>query len=267
MTMDPFRTKQPFAPTDELLELLKRWPSPVLSNDKKAPSGKTNALNKTLPLQKTAAAEVDEEAQLEIKPLTADDIEQIRQAAFDEGFGQGKEEGFSKGYEEGREQGTADGLAHGQAEGKKLGLEQAAEEIEQKKLELATLLDQLQQPLLQVDQQVEQQLLQLCLAMAEAVIAVECKTNSQVILKTLSDATSVLPLQTEHILIKLHPDDIAIVEQHFSAEQLAERHWQLRSDPAIERGGCLLETPLSSMDRSIKHRLQSSLEHFLHSPD
>ena len=171
MTMDPFRTKQPFAPTDELLELLKRWPTPQLESDKKAPVGKTNALNKTLPSHQAAAVEIEEEAQLEIKPLTADDIEQIRQAAFDEGFAQGKEEGFSKGYEEGREQGTADGLAHGQAEGKKLGLEQATEEIEQKKLELATLLDQLQQPLLQVDQQVEQQLLQLCLAMAEAVIA------------------------------------------------------------------------------------------------
>jgi len=267
MTMDPFRTKQPFAPTDELLELLKRWPSPELDAEKKLSSGKTNALNKTLPLQKAAITQVEQEAELEIKPLTADDIEQIRQAAFDEGFAQGKEEGFSKGYAEGREQGTADGLAYGQAEGKKQGLEQAAGEIEQQKQELSRLLDQLQQPLLQVDQQVEQQLLQLCLAMAEAVIAVECKTNPQVILKTLSDATAILPLQTEHILIKLHPEDIAIVEQHFSAEQLAERHWQLRSDPAIERGGCLLETPLSSMDRSIKHRLQSSLEHFLHSPD
>lgn len=267
MTMDPFRTKQPFAPTDELLELLKRWPSPQLDPDKKAPLGKTNALNKTLPSQKVATVAVEEQGELDIKPLTADDIEQIRQAAYDEGFAQGKEEGFSKGYEEGREQGTADGLAHGQAEGKKLGLEQASEEIEQKKRELAALLDQLQQPLLQVDQQVEQQLLQLCLAMAEAVIAVECKTNPQVILKTLSDATSILPLQTEHILIKLHPDDLAVVEQHFSPEQLAERHWQLRSDPAVEQGGCLLETPLSSMDRSIKHRVQSSLEHFLHSPE
>lgn len=267
MTMDPFKIKQPFAPTDELLELLKRWPSPELTSDKKAPVGKTNALNKTLPTQKVAAVAVEEETELDIKPLTADDIEQIRQAAFDEGFAQGKEEGFSKGYEEGREQGTADGLTHGQAEGKKLGLEQATEEIEQKKQELAALLDQMQQPLLQIDQQVEQQLVQLCLAMAEAVIAVEVKTNPQVILKTLSDATAVLPLQTEHILIKLHPDDIAVVEQHFSAEQLTERHWQLRSDPAIERGGCLLETPLSSMDRTIKHRLQSSLEHFLHSPD
>lgn len=267
MTMDPFRTKQPFAPTDELLELLKRWPSPELTSDKKAPVGKTNALNKTLPTQKVSAVAVEEDTELDIKPLTADDIEQIRQAAFDEGFAQGKEEGFSKGYEEGREQGSADGLTQGQAEGKKLGLEQATEEIEQKKQELAALLDQLQQPLLQIDQQVEQQLLQLCLAMAEAVIAVEVKTNPQVILKTLSDATAVLPLQTKHILIKLHPDDIAVLEKHFSAEQLAERHWQLRSDPAIERGGCLLETPLSSMDRSIKHRLQSSLEHFLHSPD
>lgn len=266
MTMDPFRTKQPFAPTDELLELLKRWPSPVLSSDKKQPEGKTNALNKPLASHKVLP-QAEAEAELEIKPLTAEDIEQIRQAAFDEGFAQGKEEGFSKGYEEGREQGSADGLSQGQAEGKKLGLEQAAEEIEQKKQELAALLDQLQQPLLQIDQQVEQQLLQLCLAMAEAVIAVEVKTNPAVILKTLADATSVLPLQTEHILIKLHPDDLAVVEQHFTAEQVAERHWQLRAEPSIERGGCLLETPLSSMDRTIKHRLQSSLEHFLHSSD
>jgi flagellar assembly protein FliH len=267
MTMDPFRTKRPFAPTDELLELLKRWPSPALESDRKPPAGKTNALNKVLPSQKVTPRVVEEQTEVEIKPLTAEDIEQIRQAAFDEGFAQGKEEGFSKGYEEGREQGTADGLAHGQAEGKKQGLEQASEEIEQKKQQLAALLDQLQQPLLQVDQQVEQQLLQLCLAMAEAVIAVECKTNPQVILKTLSDATSVLPLQTEHILINLHPEDMAVVEQHFSPEQLAERHWQLRSDPTVEQGGCLLETPLSSMDRSIKHRVQSSLEHFLHSPE
>lgn len=266
MTTDPFRAKQPFAPTDELLELLKRWPSPELTSTKKVAAGKTNALNKTLPLQK-AVAEVEPQTELEIKPLTADDIEQIRQAAFDEGFAQGKEEGFSKGYEEGREQGTADGLAHGQAEGKKQGLEQASALIEQQTQALASLMDQLQQPLMQVDQQVEQQLLQLCLAMAEAVIAVECKTNPNVILKTLSEAISALPLQTEQVLIKLHPDDLAVIEQHFSAEQIAERHWQLRSDPAIERGGCLLETPLSSMDRSIKHRLQSSLEHFLHSAD
>lgn len=266
MSMDPFRKKQPFAPTEELLELLKRWPSPPLSDDKKQPVGKTNALNKTAPVQK-AAARTELETELEIKPLTAEDIEQIRQAAFDEGFADGKEQGFSKGYEEGRAQGMTDGLAQGQAEGKKLGLEQAADEIAQKTQQLAALLDQLQQPLQQIDQQVEQQLVQLCLAMAEAVIAVEVKTNPQVILKTLADATAMLPMQTENILIKLHPDDLALVEQHFSPEQLAQRHWQLRAEPAMEQGGCWLETPLSSMDRSIKHRLQSSLEHFLHSSD
>ncbi|RVT46954.1 flagellar assembly protein FliH [Rheinheimera sediminis] len=267
MTMDPFLTKRPFAPTDELLEILKRWPSPELSSDKKVQAGKTNALNKTLPAKSTVSVATPEDTELEIKPLTAEDIEQIRQAAFDEGFAHGKEEGFSKGYEEGREQGSTDGLTQGQAEGKKLGLEQASEEIEQKKQELAALLDQLQQPLAQINQQVEQQLLQLCLAMAEAVIAVEVKTNPQVILKTLSDATSVLPMQAEQVLIKLHPEDIAVIEQHYSAEQLTQQQWQLRPDPSIERGGCLLETPLSSMDRSIKHRLQSSLEHFLHTAE
>ena len=34
------------------------------------------------------------------EPLTAEDIEAIRQSAHEEGFSQGKEEGFTKGYEQ-----------------------------------------------------------------------------------------------------------------------------------------------------------------------
>jgi len=80
----------------------------------------------------------------------------------------------------------------------------------------------------------------------------------------VQEATSALPLQTEQMRIKLHPDDLAILQQYYSAEERQQRHWQLRADPTVERGGCLVESEKSSVDRSLTQRVNTSLEHFLH---
>lgn len=259
MSTDAFRHKKPFSPDDETDELIRHWQTPDMTP---APDGlRTNALNKTKPQARASKADDDEE--LTIKPLTADEIEQIRQAAYEEGFGQGKDDGFSKGYAEGREQGLQDGQAQGQAEGKKQGLAEGQTELNDKLAQLSALLDQLQQPLTSIDTQVKQQLLQLSLAMAQAVINVEVKTNHQVILQAISEATSALPLQAGQLLIKLNPADLAIVEQHYTKDELAQRNWQLRGEPVVAQGGCIVESSQSSVDRSLQQRIQSSLEHFI----
>ena len=259
MSTEAFKHKRPFSPDEETDELIKHWQTPDVTPK---PDGvRTNALNKTLPRAKAAAA--TEEEELTVKPLTADDIEQIRQAAYEEGLGQGKEEGFSKGYTEGREQGQQDGLAQGQAEGKKQGLAEGQTELNDKLVQLSALLDQLQQPLAGIDKQVKQHLLQLSLAMAKAVINVEVKTNPDVILQAIAEATSALPMQAGQLLIKLHPADLAIVEQHYTKDELAQRNWQLRAEPLLAQGGCKVESSQSSVDRSLQQRIQSSLEHFI----
>jgi flagellar assembly protein FliH len=261
MIDDAFKYKRPFSPDDATDEQLKQWQTPELTSDKLVDPQRTNALNKTRPVAKAARHEEDEE--LVVKPLTAEDMEQLRQAAYDEGFAVGKEDGFSKGYGEGREQGQQDGLTQGVAEGKKQGLAQGETELQEKLQQLTALLDQLQQPLANVDEQVQQQLLQLSLAMAQAVIGVEVKTNPQVILQALAEATAALPLDASQMLIKLNPADIAVIEQHYGKDELTQRGWQLRPEPAVEQGGCLVQSSRSSVDRSLTQRLQSSLEHFL----
>jgi len=226
---------------------------------------KTNALFKKRP-EPGERLSAKKEEEVVVKPLTAEDIEQIRQAAFDEGISQGKEEGFGQGYSEGREQGYQDGLVQGQAEGKKTGLAEGEQLIREQLAQLQLLIDQLQQPLQKVDAAVEQALVQLTLQMAQAVIGVEVKTNPQAILNTLRDAVDALPHQAEKLVIKLHPDDVAIIQQHYSPEEITQRQWQLRSEPALERGDCRVESSESSVDRTLKTRLQSSLEHFLQEP-
>lgn len=259
MSTDAFKHKRPFSPDEETDELIQHWQTPDMTP---APDKlRTNALNKTQPQAKAGNAE--EDIELVIKPLTADDIEQIRQAAYDEGFGQGKDEGFSKGYAEGREQGQQDGLTQGQAEGKKQGLSEGQAELNNKLLQLTALVDQLQKPLDGIDKQVKQHLLQLSLAMAQAVINVEVQTNPQVILQAIAEATAALPLQAGQLVIKLNPADLAVVEQHYTKEELAQRAWQLRAEPLLAQGGCKVESSQSSVDRSLQQRIQGSLEHFI----
>ncbi|QBL09865.1 flagellar assembly protein FliH [Rheinheimera sp. D18] len=261
MTVDAFKYKKPFSPDDDTEEQLQHWQTPDLTSERLRDNTRTNALNKTQAVAKAQQQPLNEE--LTVKPLTASDIEQMHQAAYDEGFTEGKEDGFSKGYAEGREQGQTDGFTQGQAEGKKQGLADGESELTERLAQLSLMLDQLQQPLANVDTQVKQQLLQLSLAMAQAVIGVEVKTNEQVILQALSEAISSLPLDATQLLIKLNPADIAIIEQAYSKDILTERGWQLRAEPAVEQGGCLVETSRSSVDRSLSQRVQSSLEHFL----
>lgn len=262
MTKSAFNRNRPYSPDPEASEQVKHWPTPDLTADAYAQDTRTNALNMHRPEVRTSKAEQAEE-ELVVKPLTADDIEQMRQAAHDEGMQQGKEEGFAKGYSEGREQGQQDGFKQGLAEGKKQGLADGATELDALRAELSLLLDQLQQPLAKIDNRVEQELVQLSLAMAKAVINVEVTTNPQVILKALQEAISALPLQSSKLVIKLNPADIACVKRHYNDTELAERGWQLRTEPLVEQGGCLIESESSSVDRSLTQRVQSSLEHFL----
>ena len=77
MTTDAFKYKRPFSPDEETDAALQQWQTPDLTNERQRDNGRTNALNKTQPVAKAKHAPVDEE--LVVKPLTADDIEQMRQ--------------------------------------------------------------------------------------------------------------------------------------------------------------------------------------------
>lgn len=266
MSLNDFIKHRPFEPDAEVLEILRNWPAPDFQTAPQKKTGKTNALNKTPPQPGERLLARLPEVE-EIKPLTADDIEQIRQAAYDEGLAQGKEDGFSQGYAEGREQGYQDGLQQGQAEGRKTGLAEGENLIRDQLAQLQLLLEQLQHPLQQIDQRVEQSLLDLSIAMAQAVVAVEIKTNPQVILQTLRQAIDALPLKASHIQIRLHPQDLAVIQQHYSPEDVAERQWQLRAEPALDVGDIRIDAGDSSVERSLKQRLQLSLEHFLQTAD
>lgn len=142
-----------------------------------------------------------------------------------------------------REEGHAAGLAQGLAEARAQGRERVAR--------LESICKQAARPLEPLDAGVEQELAQLALLVARRVIAHELATRPELIVQAVRQAVAALPSATRDVRVRLHPDDLALMREL----EAAETHWQLVADPALKRGGCLLESEHSRLDAQLETRL------------
>ena len=236
------------------------WQLPNVEKESSAEErAQTNALGKP----RGWRYEPPPEPEPEPVPLTAEEIEDIRQAAYDEGFSEGKEEGFAKGYEEGKAQGHEAGLASGQEQGLSEGLEQGQAQIETLSQKWQQQIDQLHQPLEIVEKNIEQQLLHLAVQLAEAVVHQEVKTNPDILLSAITEGLKVLPSHEAQTDVYLHPDDIQLVIAQFGETYIQEQGWRLLPSPQLSPGSCQIENSTSSVDLSIKSRIKQVMESFL----
>jgi len=236
------------------------WSLPSIDVEKSNDDDKTNALGKKSSWRYEPPEELEVE---EVIPLTAEDIEEIRKAAFEEGFGQGKEEGFAKGFDEGKISGYEEGLKIGHDEGVATGLSEGKETIDKLSTDWQSLVAQLHEPLKKVEKNTEEQLLHLVVQLTEAVTLQEAKINPDIITSAIGMGIKALPSQDAQTQILIHPDDIQRVEQQFGVEYIQEQGWRLLAAPQLEPGSCQIENSTSNIDLSIKSRLKEVLESFL----
>ena len=256
--------KKPVTPDKELLELLKEWVAPdVTESQRSRYIGKTNFMG--IPLDElyskvVAAEEVEEE---EIQPLTAEEIEQIRQDAYNEGFELGKTEGYQAGETQGLEEGHEKGIKSGHEEGYLAGLEQGQSAIDIKVARLTDLTHQLYFPIEKVDAAAEQQLLNLAVMLAESVIRHETKCNKDALLSVIHEATASLPFNTKLSEIHIHPDDLELLSEIYTEEAMIEQKWIIKEEPSYQPGDIIVMTPDSLIDRSVKQRIKQTIEPFV----
>ncbi|QYJ98916.1 flagellar assembly protein FliH [Shewanella alkalitolerans] len=212
---------------------------------------KENMFGRIAP-QKAAKA-VDEP----VMPPTLEEIESIRAEAEAEGFAQGQEAGMAKGLEEGRlkglEQGHEEGYRQGEAQGMEAGLAEAKQTI----AKFEALMQQLSMPLSLLDTEIEQALVQLSMTLAKAVIGHELKTHPEHILTALRQGVDALPLKEQGAHLRLHPEDLAIVERLYESAQLTRNHWELEADPTLSRGECIVSNSRSRVDMGLEHRIKA----------
>jgi len=236
------------------------WSLPAVVSENIPIDESTNAMGK----KPTWRFEPPEEVEVEeVVPLTAEDIENIRQAAFDEGFNQGKEEGFAKGYDEGKTSGHEEGIKLGHQEGLETGLAEGKESIDEQSLAWQSLTDQLHNPLKDLEKNVEQQLIHLVVQLTEAITLQEAKTNPDILIGAISAGMKALPSQEAQTQILLHPNDIKRVEKQFGSDHITEQGWRLLPAPQLMPGSCQIENSTSNVDLSVKSRLKEVLDSFL----
>ncbi|MFM4825405.1 flagellar assembly protein FliH [Aeromonas bivalvium] len=224
----------------------------------------TNALGLTPDWYRQEEETVPEEPAPEPAPsLTAEELEAIRQAAWEEGMAEGQAAGFAKGLEEGKLEGLKQGHEAGMAQGKEEGLALGREQVEQEQAHWRLLASRLAEPLAELDTGVEQQLIALVMQLARALIKQEAVTSPALLLGALKEGLALLPAVRQGVTLSLHPDDIQRVVAAFGEEECERRQWRFESDPTLLPGDLQLATELSSVDLTLSGRIDQLLRNFL----
>jgi flagellar assembly protein FliH len=179
-----------------------------------------------------------EEVEIEsVKPLTLDELEAIRQDAYNEGFAVGEKDGFHAGQIKAKHE--------------------AELALQAKLLRLEQLMGQLLAPIAEQDQQIEQALVQLVSHISQQVIRRELLCDSSQLTQVLREALKLLPMGAGNVRIHINAQDFELVK---ALRERHEENWRILEDEQLQPGGCRIETEHSQIDASIETRLEQAIK-------
>ncbi len=245
------------------LTAYERWELPHLeSNDVKETTGSAILVQKNTVI---TSEEVDQDS-LVYEPLTASQLEEIRSAAYDEGFIQGEEEGHKQGYEggfskgevDGYEKGQADGLAAGMEEGRQQAQEAAKIQFAQVEQLLEAVVAEIAQPLEASRTAAENLLYQTMVRMVENVCLSKMQEDGRVSLKEqLLRVFDEIGEYEGRICIRLNSEDVAVLDAIGVKDRLTI---QIEEDDAMVSGGFVLDSKSFHIDGRVEQRLVAVYE-------
>ena len=185
-------------------------------------------------------AEMEEVPLEEVQPLTLEELESIRQEAYNEGFAAGEKDGFRSTT---------------------LKVRQEAEAALNVKLaSLERLMGSLFEPIAEQDSQIEKAMVGLVEHIARQVIQRELVLDSSQIESVMREALKLLPLGVGNVRLHINPQDFQQVKA------LRERHeetWRILEDAALQPGGCRVETEYSRIDATVETRISQIMAQLL----
>lgn len=200
---------------------------------------------------------------VEPQPMTAEELDAIRQAAYEDGYNEGKEQGYQDGLASGTAEGMSQGESAGQAQGLAQGLAEGQQQIEDKAAAWELLQTQMHSPLAAVNSEVENELIRVATGLAEELIKTEVSFNHDVLLQTLKLALAALPVLEQKITMTLHPDDLAVINEYYSPEECDKRGWLLISEPMMKQGDLVINNEVSSVELLMEQRIKQMMRQFL----
>ncbi len=176
----------------------------------------------------------------EVQPLTLEELESIRQEAYNEGFAAGEKDGFRSSTLKVRQEAEA-------ALGAKLG-------------SLERLMRSLFDPIAEQDAQLEKSMVGLVEHIARQVIQRELVLDSSHIESVMREALKLLPLGVGNVRLYINPQDF---EQVKALRERHEETWRIVEDAALQPGGCRVETEHSRIDATVETRISQIMAKLL----
>ncbi|MEI8195926.1 MAG: FliH/SctL family protein [Phycisphaerae bacterium] len=195
------------------------------------------------------AAQMLEKAQRQAQEILAAaraDAQREGQEIRDQARKTGHQEGYEAGFQE------------GQAKGHDVAVTQAGEGFNALVARWSATLEKLQANLPMHLADVRVDLVKLALAIAAKVTRQEALRNSAVMQANVQESLA-LVTAGRSVVVQIHPDEFAVLEGYLP--QLVERFRsingiELKADPAIEPGGCVLAFGSGEIDARLETQIQ-----------
>ncbi|MBM7059558.1 flagellar assembly protein FliH [Pseudomonas sp. UL073] len=172
-----------------------------------------------------------------VMPFTLEELEAIRQEAYNEGFATGEKDGFHAGQ---------------------LKAKQESDQALALKLDsLERVLGQLMEPIAEQDRQLEHAMVTLVGHVTREVIQRELALDSSQVRHVLRESLKLLPMGSANVRIHVNPQDFAVVK---ALRERHEENWRILEDEALLPGGCRVETEHSRIDASVETRLSQAIK-------
>ncbi|HET7223002.1 MAG TPA: flagellar assembly protein FliH [Rhodanobacteraceae bacterium] len=172
--------------------------------------------------------------------------EQTRAAAHQEGYAVGFAEGREKGFQQGLEQ------------GREAGERELAERRRELVAPLAALIEGLREALDQLDTDIGDSLADVALAAGRQLAGDALQAKPEQIRTLIRELLREEPLFSSQPRLRLHPDDLALVDTQL-ADELGAAGWKTQADPTLERGGCRVTGPEGELNATREVRWQALL--------
>lgn len=160
-------------------------------------------------------------------PHSAQHLDDIEAAAYQEGLARGHAEGYAAGNREVREQAAR----------------------------LKNLLDHFARPLQELDQELERSLVQLCSDVARRLVNQELELDPQKVTAAVQEAVAVLNSPASELRIHLNPQDVSLLKDSLTLN--IESSWKLVPDSTLLRGECRVVSESSRVDARLDTRQEN----------
>ncbi|KVE33342.1 flagellar assembly protein FliH [Burkholderia sp. TSV86] len=171
----------------------------------------------------------------------AAELQRVRDAARDEGLAAGHVEGQALGYRAGYEQGHAKGFEEGQAHAREQGVQ------------LAALAASFREALDSIERDLADDIATLALEIAQQVVRQHVQHDPAALIAATREVLAAEPALAGAPHLIVNPADLPVVDAYLR-DELDALGYQVRTDPAIARGGCRAHASTGEIDATLPTR-------------